>query len=53
MKKSRWSTPLGEYRSFGGVRLASTGEGRWHERSGEYAYIQLVIDDVEHNVRAH
>jgi hypothetical protein len=51
-RKVRWSTPLGRYRSFGRVRLASGGEGRWHEPGGEYAYIELTIDDVQYNVRA-
>jgi hypothetical protein len=46
-----WSTPIGAYRPFGRVRLPSAGEGRWHERSGEYAYIELTIDEVEYNVR--
>jgi hypothetical protein len=49
-KRVRWSTPLGRYRSFDGVRLASGGEGRWHEAGGEYAYIELVIDEIHYNV---
>ena len=47
-----WSTPLGRYRAFGPVRLASGGEGRWHEPGQEYAYIELTIDDVRYNVRS-
>ena len=52
VKKVRWSTPLGPYRSFGPVRLASGGEGRWHEPGGEYAYIELTIDDVQYDLRS-
>jgi hypothetical protein len=52
VKKARWSTPLGAYRPFGSVRLASGGEGRWHEPGREYAYIELTIDDVQYNVRS-
>jgi hypothetical protein len=37
-------------RSFGTVRLASGGEGPWHGHGGEYAYIELTLDDVEYNV---
>lgn len=48
----RWSTPVGTYRSFGAVRLASRGEGRWHEEGGEYAYLELELDEVEYNVPA-
>jgi hypothetical protein len=51
MRPLRWSTPVGGYRSFGAVRLPSLGEGRWHEPDGEYAYIELTIDDVQYNVR--
>jgi hypothetical protein len=48
----RWSTPLAGYRSFGPVRLASGGEARWHEPGGDYAYIELTLDDVQYNVRS-
>ena len=52
MRRVRWSTPVHSYRSFAGARLAAAGEGRWHEPGGEYAYIELMIDDVEYNVPA-
>jgi hypothetical protein len=48
--KVRWSTPLREYRSFGSIRLTSGGEARFHEPGGEYAYIELTLDDVQYNV---
>lgn len=48
--RARWSTPVGGYRTFGAVRLASEGEGRWHEPGGDYAYLELHIDDVRYNV---
>jgi len=50
-RQMRWSTPIGSYRSFGPFRLASAGEGRWHGPDGEFTYIELVIDEVEYNVR--
>jgi hypothetical protein len=46
----RWSTPIAGYRSFGPVRVASSGEGRWQEPGGEYAYIQLTLDEVRYNL---
>ena len=52
MTAIRWSTPVGNYRAFGPVRLASRGQGRWHEPGGEYAYIELEIDDVQYNVQS-
>jgi hypothetical protein len=51
MTAVRWSTPVGSYRAFGAVRLASRGEGRWHEPGGEYAYIELELDEVQYNVQ--
>jgi hypothetical protein len=53
VNKVRWSTPLGRYRPFERVRLASGGEARWHQPDGEYAYIELTFDDVQYNVRSH
>jgi hypothetical protein len=48
--KTRWSTPVDGYRSFGQTRLVSGGEARWHEAGGEYAYIELTLEEIEHNV---
>jgi len=48
--RMRWSTPLGGYRSFGPIRLAATGEGRWHETAGDYAYIELTFDEILYNL---
>ena len=47
----RWWWALAGYRSFGPVRLASRGEGRWHEPR-EYTYIELTLDDVQYNLRS-
>jgi hypothetical protein len=51
MRLVRWSTPISGYRTYGAVRLPAGGEARWHEPDGEYAYIELTIDDVQYNVR--
>jgi hypothetical protein len=48
----RWSTPLHEYRAYGPVRVASRGEGRWHEPGSDYTYIEVTIDDVQYNLTA-
>jgi hypothetical protein len=34
------------------IRLASGGDARWHEAGGEYAYIDLTIDDIQYNVQS-
>ncbi len=46
----RWSTPLGEYRSFGVRRISALGEARWHAPEGVYTYIELELVDIEYNV---
>jgi len=50
MRAIRWSTPFGDYRAFGPIRLGARGEALWHEPAGAYAYIQMAIDDVRYNV---
>jgi len=50
MRKLRWSTPVSGTRAYGPVRVLSAGEARWQEPGGEYAYIQLAIDDIQYNV---
>jgi hypothetical protein len=52
VRKVRWSTPMADYRAFGPVRLSSGGEARWHDASGDYAYIELTLDDVKFNVHS-
>jgi hypothetical protein len=45
----RWSTPLGEYHSFGRRRVATRAEGRWHPPEGAFAYLELDLLDLEVN----
>jgi hypothetical protein len=42
-----WSTPLQEYGEFGGVRVPVTGQGIWRYDTGDFAYIELRITDLE------
>lgn len=48
-----WSTPLGDYRAFEGVgvRLASHGEARWVEPSGEWTYGDFTVREIAYDVR--
>lgn len=48
-ERRRWSTPLSGYRSYGPLRAASRGTGRWHVPEGDYAYIELELVDLELN----
>ena len=44
-----WSTPLGEYGEFNGVRVPVAGEGVWKLKSGDYAYIKLRVTELEYD----
>lgn len=41
-----WSTPIGRYRDYGVARLASEGDARWREPSGEWTYGQFVLQRI-------
>ena len=44
--------PIERLPHFGQVRLASKGQARWHDAEGDYAYIELVTEQVRYNVRS-
>jgi len=47
----RWSTPLGEYRTFDSHKISARGTGRWHPAGAEaYDYIELELRDFRVNV---
>jgi hypothetical protein len=50
-KKGRWSTPAGEYRDYGGTRLASSAEATWLLPEGDYCYGKFTIASVEYNCK--
>jgi hypothetical protein len=45
-----WSTPLRDYRDFGGVRLAGHGDVTWLDPRGDFTYGRFDLDSVEYNV---
>lgn len=47
--RKRWSTPLSAYRDFGGVRLPSRGEARWHDGDTSWAYLEIELVDVAYD----
>lgn len=48
----RWSTPLGDYASFGSHYLSGYGTGRWHPRDAPpYDYIQLSLRSIGYNLQ--
>lgn len=46
----RWTTPLGNYKAFGGRKLASYGEAIWHKPEGEYCYAKFEVMEIEYNL---
>jgi len=50
LKRVRWSTPIGEYRSDGYPRVMQRGDARWHEPEGEFVYIELELDEIAYNL---
>ncbi len=46
MLPQRWSTPIRDYRAMGPYRLATRGEGRYAAPEGEYAYIEMAVNEV-------
>lgn len=50
MRRLPWTTPLGDYRDFGGVRLARVGEARWTDEGRTWAYGRFVLERIAYNV---
>lgn len=46
----RFSTPVRDYRDFGGVRLAAHGEARWSLPEGEFTYGEFELVSVSYNM---
>lgn len=46
----RWSTPVGEWREFGGRKLPVKGEAIWALPGGEFAYGRFELLEVQYNV---
>lgn len=49
--RTRWSTPLADYRVFGAHRVSVHGEARWHPSDGEFAYGRFELEHIEYNMR--
>ncbi len=49
--RQRWSTPVHDYQMIGRRRLPNIAEAQWHapEPEGEFTYVELHLDHVEHN----
>ena len=45
-----WSTPVRDYRDFGGLRIASHGEAVWHDPQGEFTYARFDLEELRVNL---
>ncbi|OLY92014.1 hypothetical protein SAMN05444008_106208 [Cnuella takakiae] len=52
LEQHRFSTPLSEYKWFGGYRLASKGEAVWHYPDGLFSYGEFELQSVAYNEAA-
>jgi hypothetical protein len=44
-----WSTPVKEYRDFGGRMTVAYGQAIWHTPEGEYCYAKFDLAEIEYN----
>jgi hypothetical protein len=52
-EKTRWSTPVQEWRDFNGRKLPYRAEAFWTLPEGEFAYARFEIAEAEYNVTNH
>ncbi len=45
-----WSTPVGEYKEYNGIKLASYGEAHWSLPEGDFCYGRIYLKRVEYNL---
>lgn len=52
--RTRWTTPISDYRRFGAHRAMAYGEAHWHtpggESEGEFAYGRFELDELTYNL---
>jgi len=51
MRRLPWTTPVSDYRDFGGARLAARGEARGTEGPRSWAYGRFVLERIAYNVQ--
>jgi len=46
----RWTTPVRDYRDYGGYRLARSGDAIWSTPEGEFVYARFELEEVRYDV---
>jgi len=44
-----WSTPVRDYKDFGGRKIPTYGEAIWHTPEGDFSYAKFNLVDIEYN----
>jgi hypothetical protein len=44
-----WTIPIQACGEFGGIRVATEGDGTWNYQSGDLTYIHWRITDIDYN----
>jgi hypothetical protein len=52
-RKIRWSTPVGQYKDFRGIKLPSHGAAVWHLDEGEFTYAEFDLQSIEYNTASY
>ena len=50
LRKARWSTPVRDYRDFGGRKIPTYGETIWNYPEGDFTYGIFSLTKVSYNV---
>ena len=51
MKKTKWSTPIRDYKDIDGRRICTYGEAIWNYPEGDFTYGKFTLKDIQYNVR--
>jgi hypothetical protein len=50
LRKARWSTPVRDYRDFGGRKIPTYGEAIWNYPEGDFTYGIFSLTKVSYNI---
>lgn len=46
----KWSTPIKDYKDYGGIRISSNGEAVWSLPEGDYIYGKINVKEIKYNI---
>ena len=51
LRKTKWSTPIRDYKEIHGRRIPTYGEAIWHYPEGDFTYGTFILKDITYNVK--